>query len=82
MLDHEPVRGAGRPGRRHALYPGDVAEAQGAQVRDVEATDGAGRIDQGVGSLVPEGRSIRRVAGPDAVQHDDDRPAYLCLLSC
>jgi hypothetical protein len=58
----------------------DVSEAQRLHRGQVETTDGAGDIPEGVRPLVTELSCIRQFARSDSVQHDDARPSHAAIL--
>ena len=66
--------------RRAALQGLDVSEAESFHCRQVEATDGAGDVPEGVRPLVTELTRIRQFARSDSVQHDDARPSHAAIL--
>jgi hypothetical protein len=52
----------------------DVAEAERLEIGQVEASDGAGDVAEGVRAFVPVLTRIWQLTSPDGVEHDDARP--------
>src|SRR5579872_981764 len=76
-LAHRAPRPLGRGGARHARDVGQVAEPEGAEVRERQPADGAGQVPEGVSAHVPVRRRVGRAPAPDAVGHEDDRALEL-----
>ena len=72
---------AGAPGCGAQPSSGSTLPRPSASsVGQVEATDGAGDVPEGVRPLVTELGRIRQLARSDGVQHDDARPSHAAIL--
>src|SRR5207249_12115247 len=66
--------------RRTALEGLDVPEAERFEVREIQASDGAGDVSERVRSLVAVLRGVGKLARTNGVEHDDTRPRHAAIL--
>ena len=62
--------------RRAALERHHVSEPERLEIGQVEASDGAGDVAEGVRAFVPVLPCVRQLSSADGVEHDDARPRH------